>query len=82
MSIIHLKLRTIPKMNTDFSNILNRYDRIFSSILIIIYFIKNINPNYQFKTLYHTVCQLIKRNKVAKIYGIKNYKLLKKYIKS
>lgn len=82
MSIIHLKLRTIPKMNTDFLNILNRYDRIFSSILIIIYFIKNINPNYQFKTLYHTVCQLIKRNKVAKIYGIKNYKLLKKYIKS
>ena len=82
MSIIHLKLRTIPKMNTDFSNILNRYDRIFSSILIIIYFIKNINPNYKFKTLYHTVCQLIKRNKVAKVYGIKNYKLLKKYIKS
>ena len=81
ISIIHLKLRTIPKINTDFSNILNRYDRIFSSILIIIYFIKNINPNYKFKTLYHIVCQLIKRNKVAKIYGIKNYKLLKEYIK-
>ena len=56
--------------------------RIFTSLLIIIYFTKNINPNYKFKTLYHIVCQLIKRNKVAKIYGIKNYKLLKKYIKT
>ena len=46
-------------------------------------FVKEINPKYNFKNLYHIVYQLIKREEVAKKrYGIKNYKLLKKYIKN
>ncbi len=83
MAIINLKLKTIPKMNKDFLTILEKSNKIFSSILIMIYFIKEINPRYNFKNLYHTICQLIKREEVAKKrYGIKNYKLLKKYIKN
>ena len=81
MSIINLKLKTIPKINNNFLKIINKPNKIFTSILIMVYFIKNINPKYNFKNLYHTICQLIKREEVAKRYGIKNYKLLKQYIK-
>ena len=82
MAIINLKLKTIPKINNDFLKIIDKPNKIFTSILIMVYFIKNINPKYNFKNLYHTVCQLIKRKEVAKRYGIKSYKLLKQYIKN
>lgn len=82
MAIINLKLKTIPKINNDFLKIIDKPNKIFTSILIMVYFIKNINSKYNFKNLYHTVCQLIKRKEVAKRYGIKSYKLLKQYIKN
>ena len=82
IAIINLKLKTIPKINNDFLKIIDKPNKIFTSILIMVYFIKNINPKYNFKNLYHTVCQLIKRKEVAKRYGIKSYKLLKQYIKN
>lgn len=82
MAIINLKLKTIPKINNDFLKIIDKPNKIFTSILIMVYFIKNINTKYNFKNLYHTVCQLIKRKEVAKRYGIKSYKLLKQYIKN
>ena len=82
MAIINLKLKTIPKINNDFLKIIDKPNKIFTSILIMVYFIKNINPKYNFKNLYHTVCQLIKRKEVAKRYGIKSCKLLKQYIKN
>ncbi|MCG6836204.1 Abi family protein (plasmid) [Fusobacterium vincentii] len=82
MAIINLKLKTIPKINNDFLKIIDKPNKIFTSILIMVYFIKNINSKYNFKNLYHTVCQLIKRKEVAKRYGIKSCKLLKQYIKN
>ncbi len=66
MAIINLKLKTIPKINNDFLKIIDKPNKIFTSILIMVYFIKNINTKYNFKNLYHTVCQLIKRKEVAK----------------
>lgn len=55
-------------------------NRILTSILIMVHLIKIINPEYRFFDLYHILNQLIKREDVARRYGIKKRKLIAKFL--
>lgn len=79
MAIINIKLKSIPKINSEISEIITNPNKILTSILIMAYLIKIINPNYRFYDLYHILNQLIKRDDVAKKYGIKKKKMIAKF---
>ena len=66
MAIINIRLKSIPKINSEISEMIINPNRILTSILIMVYLIKIINPNYKFYNLYHILNQLIKREDVAK----------------
>lgn len=80
MAIINIRLKSIPKINSEISEIIINPNRILTSILIMVYLIKIINPNYKFYNLYHILNQLIKREDVAKKYGIKKKKVIAKFL--
>lgn len=80
MAIINIRLKSIPKINSEISEMIINPNRILSSILIMVYLIKIINPNYKFYNLYHILNQLIKREDVAKKYGIKKKKVIAKFL--
>lgn len=80
MAIINLKLKTTPKINSEMLKLINDPNKISTSILIMVYFIKIINPNYRFYDLYHILNQLIKKESVAKKYGIKEKKAIAKFL--
>lgn len=80
MAIINIKLKSIPKINSKISELITSPDKILTSILIMAYLIKIINPNYRFYDLYHILNQLIKRDDVARKYGIKKKKMIAKFL--
>ena len=80
MAIINIKLKSIPKINSKISELITSPDKILTSILIMAYLIKIINPNYRFYDLYHILNQLIKRDDVARKYGIKKKKMVAKFL--
>lgn len=80
MAIINIKLKSIPKINSEISKMIINPNKILTSILIMAYLIKIINPNYRFYDLYHILNQLIKRDDVARKYGIKKKKLIAKFL--
>ena len=80
MAIINIRLKSIPKINSEISEMIINPNRILTSILIMVYLIKIINPNYKFYNLYHILNQLIKREDVAKKYGIKKKKVIAKFL--
>lgn len=80
MAIINIKLKSIPKINSKISELITSPDKILTSILIMAYLIKIINPNYRFYDLYHILNQLIKRDDVARKYGIKKKKMAAKFL--
>lgn len=61
MAILNLKLRTIPKLSKKFQDLLSDNSRVMTSILIMVYFVKIINSNYNFKDLYHTIDQITEK---------------------
>lgn len=79
MAIINLKLRTLPKLNSKFDYLLSDTQHIMTPILIMVYFVKLINPNYNFKDLYHTMEQLTEKFH-PNIFGLTDMKSLKKYL--
>lgn len=80
MAIINIRLKSIPKINSKISEMINNPNKILTSILIMVYLIKIINPDYRFYDLYHILNQLIKRDDVARKYGIKKRKLIAKFL--
>lgn len=58
MAIVNLKLKTVPKINQSFESLISDKHKIITPILILVYFVKLINPYYNFKDLYHTISQL------------------------
>lgn len=80
MAIINIRLKSIPKINSEISEMIINPNRILTSILIMAYLIKIINPNYRFYDLYHILNQLIKRDDVARKYGIKKKKMVAKFL--
>lgn len=80
MAIINIRLKSIPKINSEISEMIINPNKILTSILIMAYLIKIINPNYRFYDLYHILNQLIKRDDVARKYGIKKKKLIAKFL--
>ena len=80
MAIINIRFKTVPKVDSKILEIVNKPNRISTSILIMVYFIKIINPNYRFFKLYHILNQLIKRDYVARKYEIKEKKLIAKFL--
>lgn len=80
MAIINIRLKSIPKINPIILDMIDKPDKILTSILIMVYLVKIINPNYRFYELYHILNQLIKRDDVAKKYGIKKKKLIAKFL--
>ena len=80
MAIINIRLKSIPKINSEISEMIINPNKILTSILIMAYLIKIINPDYRFYDLYHILNQLIKRDDVARKYGIKKKKLFAKFL--
>lgn len=58
MSIINLKLKTIPHISKNFKEKIADINKVATPILIMVYFIKIINKNYNFKDLLHTIKQI------------------------
>ena len=71
MAIINLKLKTVPKLNPHLEKLLSDSHKIMAPILIMVYFVKIINPNYNFKDLFHTISQLLEKFEVNSL-GLKN----------
>lgn len=80
MAIINIRLKSIPKINNEIAEMIVNPNRILTSILIMVHLIKIINPEYRFFDLYHILNQLIKREDVARRYGIKKRKLIAKFL--
>ena len=82
MPIIDINIKTPPKIPSEVKYLVNNPRKLITSILIIIHFVKIINPNYSFLELYNVIIKkLIKNDYVAKKYGITDIKLLKQYFK-
>lgn len=82
MPVIDINIKTPPKIPDEVKHIVSNPRKLITSILIIIHFVRIINPNYSLAELYNVVIKkLIKYDRVAKKYGITDIKLLKKYFK-
>jgi hypothetical protein len=82
MPVIDINIKTPPKIPDEVKHIVSNPRKLITSILIIIHFVRIINPDYSLAELYNVVIKkLIKYDHVAKKYGITDIKLLKKYFK-
>lgn len=79
MAIINLHLKTIPKIDFKFKDLLSDKQCIATAILIMVYFVKIINPRYNFKDLYHIILQLTEKND-PNIFGFIDINLFKKFL--
>lgn len=61
MAIINLKLKTVPMLNNQLESLLSDSKKIMTPILIMTYFVKIINPRYNFKDLFHTISQILEK---------------------
>lgn len=79
MAIINLKIRTIPRIKANFQYLLTDPQKIITPILIMVSFIKIINPNYNFKELYHIFFQLTEKIH-PNTFGLTNLDDFKKFL--
>ncbi|MDO4690819.1 MAG: Abi family protein [Fusobacterium sp.] len=79
MAIINLKLKTVPKLNSNLQRYISDPYKIMTPILIMVYFVKIINPNYNFKDLYHTISQFLEKFNPSVI-GLKDQSELKEFL--
>lgn len=61
MPIIHINIKSPPKIPNEIKHLISNPRRIMTSILIIVYFVKIINPNYSLLNLHNLIIKKINK---------------------
>ncbi|MDR1835967.1 MAG: Abi family protein [Fusobacteriaceae bacterium] len=80
--VINLTIKSVPVIPKSFLPYLCEENKIAVSVMIFVYFVKIIRPEYDFAQLKRALSKLIKRNAVAKKYGFASKKAIDSFIKS
>jgi abortive infection bacteriophage resistance protein len=78
--VINLTIKSVPVIPESFRPYLCETNKIATSVLIFVWFVKTIRPEYDFGSLKKILFKLIKREKVARMYGFASVKAIKEFI--